>query len=90
VQPEVSDKAGNPHHGQVERAKDAAQQAPQTTGTFNFSKSDLWIVLGAIGLILTGMLLGAGIMRLWMGHAASEPASSIAIMLSRALAKALL
>jgi DNA-binding winged helix-turn-helix (wHTH) protein len=90
VQPEVSDKAGNSHHGQVERARDAVQESPQTAGTFNFSRSDLWIVLGAVGLILTGMLLGAGIMRLWIGHAASTPASSIAIVLSRALAKALL
>jgi DNA-binding winged helix-turn-helix (wHTH) protein len=90
VQPEVSDKAGIPQHGQLERVKDAAQEPPQSAGTFSFSRSDLWIVLGAIGLILTGMLLGAGIMRLWIGHAASTPASSIAIMLSRALAKALL
>jgi DNA-binding winged helix-turn-helix (wHTH) protein len=89
VQPEVSDKAGNSHHAPAERTKDAAQESAQS-GTFRFSRSDLWIVLGAIGLILTGMLLGAGIMRLWIGHAASTPASSIAILLSRALAKALL
>jgi DNA-binding winged helix-turn-helix (wHTH) protein len=90
VQPEVSDKAANSHHVQVERSKDAAQESPQAAGKFNFSRSDLWIVLGAIGLILTGMLLGAGIMRLWISHAAGGPASSVTLMLSRALAKALL
>jgi DNA-binding winged helix-turn-helix (wHTH) protein len=90
VQPEVSDKAGNPHHAPVERVKDAVQESPQPSGSFNFSRSDLWIVLGAIGLIVAGMLLGAGIMRLWISRAAGTPVSSIAIMLSRALAKALL
>ena len=90
VQPEVSDKAGNSHHSQVERSKDVPRESPQTAGSFNFSRSDLWIVLGAIGLILTGMLLGAGIMRLWISHAAGGPASSIALTLSHALAKALL
>lgn len=90
VQPQVSDKAGNSHHAPAEPMKEGAQQSPHTGGGLNFSRSDLWIVLGAIGLILAGMLLGAGIMRLWIGHAADTPASSIAIMLTRALAKALL
>jgi DNA-binding winged helix-turn-helix (wHTH) protein len=31
-------------------------------------KSDIWITLGVIGLILAGMLLGAGITRLWIAH----------------------
>jgi DNA-binding winged helix-turn-helix (wHTH) protein len=31
-------------------------------------KLDLWITLGVIGLILAGMLLGAGIAKLWIGH----------------------
>lgn len=90
VQPEISDKSGNSHHPQREDRKEAAQGAPQVAGGFNFSRSDLWIVLGAIGLILTGMLLGAGIMRFWIGHAANTPVSSLALVLSRALAKALL
>jgi DNA-binding winged helix-turn-helix (wHTH) protein len=34
------------------------------------SKSDIWITLGIIGLILAGMLLGAGITRLWTDHIA--------------------
>lgn len=32
------------------------------------SRSDLWITLGVFGLILAGMLLGAGITRLWISH----------------------
>src|SRR2546423_15242564 len=31
-------------------------------------KMDLWITLGVIGLILAGMLLGAGIAKLWITH----------------------
>jgi DNA-binding winged helix-turn-helix (wHTH) protein len=41
--------------------------APSTNA---FSKSDLWLVAGLIGLILAGMLLGAGIARLWLSSAA--------------------
>jgi DNA-binding winged helix-turn-helix (wHTH) protein len=32
------------------------------------SKSDVWITIGVIALILAGMLLGAGITRLWITH----------------------
>jgi DNA-binding winged helix-turn-helix (wHTH) protein len=31
-------------------------------------ESDIWITLGVIGLILAGMLLGAGITGLWIAH----------------------
>src|SRR5438034_8250711 len=37
---------------------------PYTTlfrSVLTFAKSDVWVVLGVIGLILAGMLLGAGI-----------------------------
>jgi len=37
----------------------------ETRVPLSFSKSDVWVVLGVIGLILAGMLLGAGITRLW-------------------------
>lgn len=37
------------------------------------SKTDLWITLGIIGLILGGMLLGAAITKLWIYHFASTP-----------------
>jgi DNA-binding winged helix-turn-helix (wHTH) protein len=37
------------------------------------AKTDLWITLGIIGLILGGMLLGAAITKLWIYHFASTP-----------------
>lgn len=36
-------------------------------------KTDLWITLGVIGLILGGMLLGAAITKLWIYHFSSTP-----------------
>jgi DNA-binding winged helix-turn-helix (wHTH) protein len=36
-------------------------------------KTDIWITLGVIGLILAGMLLGAAITRLWIAHFAPGP-----------------
>ncbi len=36
-------------------------------------KTDLWITMGIIGLILGGMLLGAAITKLWIYHFASTP-----------------
>jgi len=50
-------------HNGVARA--AAQGSPAI-------KSDLWITLGVIALILAGMLLGAGITRLWIAHFAQS------------------
>jgi DNA-binding winged helix-turn-helix (wHTH) protein len=36
-------------------------------------KTDLWITIGVIALIVAGMLLGAGITRLWIGHFDQPP-----------------
>jgi DNA-binding winged helix-turn-helix (wHTH) protein len=36
-------------------------------------KTDLWITIGVIALIVAGMLLGAGITRLWIGHFDQSP-----------------
>jgi DNA-binding winged helix-turn-helix (wHTH) protein len=36
-------------------------------------KSEIWITLGVIGLILAGMLLGAGITKLWLLHFVEGP-----------------
>ncbi|HEY2823815.1 MAG TPA: winged helix-turn-helix domain-containing protein [Candidatus Acidoferrum sp.] len=36
-------------------------------------KTDLWITIGVIALIVAGMLLGAGITRLWIGHFDQQP-----------------
>jgi len=60
VQPEVTDKPPL-RIAQNEPSSDSIR----TSGTLSFSKSDVWVVLGVIGLILAGMLLGAGITRLW-------------------------
>lgn len=90
VQPEVSNRVGNfrvPPGGthQVE----GVGSSPNTS-FFKFSKSDLWVVLGAIVLILTGMLLGAGIMRFWMSHPLPASSHSLAVIILRILEKALL
>ena len=34
----------------------------------SLKKTDLWITIGVIALIVAGMLLGAGITRLWISH----------------------
>jgi DNA-binding winged helix-turn-helix (wHTH) protein len=39
-------------------------------------RSDLWVTLGIIGLILGGMLLGAAITKLWIYHFAPTPGAS--------------
>ena len=70
VQPEVSDKAPHLHFAQGGPSAGSAPESSQRSGGLTFSKSDVWIVLGVIGLILAGMLLGAGITRLWINHAA--------------------
>ena len=36
-------------------------------------KTDLWITVGVIALIVAGMLLGAGLTRLWIGHFDQPP-----------------
>jgi len=90
VQPEVTDKPGNLQKVLSEKPADAGQESKPALRPGKFTKSDLWIVLGAIGLILAGMLLGAGIMRLWITHASNIPASSVAVMLFHILTKAIL
>jgi DNA-binding winged helix-turn-helix (wHTH) protein len=69
VQPEVSDKPLRSHFVEAEPSSDSAQESSRSSWRLSFSKSDLWIPLGVIGLILAGMLLGAGITRLWISHA---------------------
>jgi DNA-binding winged helix-turn-helix (wHTH) protein len=45
-----------------------ALNAKPRTESASSSKTDLWITLGIIGLILGGMLLGAAITKLWIYH----------------------
>lgn len=90
AQPEISDRPANSQSGQTETSKEAAGESHGLLGVFKFSKSVLWIVLSALGLILAGMLLGAGIMRLWMNRAASVPVHSLALILFHFLEKTVL
>jgi len=82
VQPEVSDKSTTSLFLQTNATIDATKNSSRTSGTIQFSKSDFWIVAGVIGLILAGMLLGAGITRLWINHAAPVAPYGLSILLS--------
>lgn len=90
VQPEISNRAGNSFPVYRDSSGEQAEASSPGPGFFKFSKSDLWVVLSAIGLILTGMLIGAGIMRLWISHASTLPTHSLGLLLTRVLEKALL
>jgi len=70
VQPEVSDKAPHAYFAHSEPSADSGQETSRNLSGAAFTKSDVWVVLGVIGLILAGMLLGAGITRFWISHAA--------------------
>jgi DNA-binding winged helix-turn-helix (wHTH) protein len=84
VQPEVSDKSPLPYFAKSEPSTDSTLESARTSGGLAFSRSDVWVVLGVIGLILAGMLLGAGITRLWILHAAPVVQYPLMMMLSRA------
>jgi DNA-binding winged helix-turn-helix (wHTH) protein len=88
VQPEVSDKSPYSHFAARERSSDPAQESSRSLGGLAFSKSDVWVVLGVIGLILAGMLLGAGITRLLISHAAPMSSYTMTMIFSRASAAA--
>jgi DNA-binding winged helix-turn-helix (wHTH) protein len=90
VQPEISNRVGNVHAPQRASSAEEAPENAAGDGVFKLSKADLWVVLSAIGLILTGMLIGAGIMRLWMSHATSVPTHSLPFLLPRVLEKVFL
>jgi DNA-binding winged helix-turn-helix (wHTH) protein len=90
VRPEISNHS--PHVSFAQRAPSAGpgQLSFRSSGAPSFSKPDLWVVLGVIGLILAGMLLGAGLTRIFISRAAPPAPYSLAIYLSQALARALL
>jgi DNA-binding winged helix-turn-helix (wHTH) protein len=71
VQPECSDLpavsvavAPNAEESEISRSSGA------TNGK---RKSDVWITVGVVALIIAGMLLGAAITRLWISHFAPGP-----------------
>lgn len=51
----------------VERGEGSGQHSRPSGAK---STSDIWIIVGVIGLILAGMLLGAGLTRVWISHVA--------------------
>ncbi len=77
VQPEITDKPPL-RISQSEPSSDSVRNSR----TLSFSKSDVWVVLGVIGLILAGMLLGAGITRLWINHVAPTAPYPLSIIFS--------
>jgi len=87
VQPEISNRVGNSHLPQNGTSGQEADVSAPRPGIFKLTKSDLWVVLSAIGLILAGMLLGAGIMRFWMSHVSPASSHSLAVIFSRVLEK---
>src|SRR5262250_1997533 len=90
VQPEISNRVGNSNIPQNGAHREGGETSSARPGLFKFSTSDLLVVLGAIGLILTGMLLGAGIMRFWMSHPSPASTHSLALVILRILEYALL
>lgn len=88
VQPEVSDKAPLARIAQGESSAVSGQESSRFLPGGAFTKSDVWIVLGVIGLILAGMLLGAGITRFWITHAAPAAQHPMMMIFSRASATA--
>ena len=88
LQPEVSDESPHSHFALGQPSAASAQDSSRSSPGLALSRSDVWIVLGVIGLILAGMLLGAGITRLWISHAAPMAPYPSAIIFSRASAAA--
>jgi len=88
VQPEISDKSPRSLFARSELSADSPQKPPRSSRGPAFSKSDIWIALGVIGLILAGMLLGAGITRLWISETAPMARDPLAIIFLRVSAAA--
>ena len=89
VQPEISDKSIAALYVRDKKAEDSVNPVSRASGGFVISKSDLWVILGVIGLILAGMLLGAGITRLWISNAAPGATYPLSILLSSSMPPAL-
>jgi DNA-binding winged helix-turn-helix (wHTH) protein len=67
VQPEFTEFPAAPSAAAIGEAKtEASELMPEPDAAPK--KTDLWITIGVIALIVAGMLLGAGITRLWIGH----------------------
>jgi hypothetical protein len=67
VQPEFTEFPAPPSSAANGEIKEEAAELVAETDN-SPKKTDLWITIGVIALIVAGMLLGAGITRLWIGH----------------------
>ena len=73
VQPESTQFPAPPGPATVDIKEEASDSASILDGEASPKKTDLWITIGVIALIVAGMLLGAGITRLWIGHFDQPP-----------------
>jgi DNA-binding winged helix-turn-helix (wHTH) protein len=89
VATELSDKPGTVPFPQAEATADSAKEPARAATVLQFSKSDIWVILGVLGLILVGMLLGAGITGLWMKRIMQETHYPLMVVLT-ALSRLLL
>jgi hypothetical protein len=72
VRPEVSNAPGDSQSVEKERPAEQGEAVFPIIAVPGFSRFPrLWIILGAIALILAGMLLGATIIREWISHSTS-------------------
>ena len=69
IQPEFADVAATI----TAAAQENGINGKQHVENIGSPRTDLWITIGIIGLILGGMLLGAAITKLWIFHFASTP-----------------
>lgn len=66
TQPETTDNPAVPDAPIAAPSENGNSVAHAASPPAGISGSDFWVALGVIGLILAGMLLGAGITRLWI------------------------
>jgi len=71
VQPEFADYPAPPGPTTADIREEASESSSETEASPK--RTDLWITIGVIALIVAGMLLGAGITRLWIGHFDQPP-----------------
>ena len=86
TQPAVSDKPGIPVAALAVAEDEAGLvEAERASAPGKLARSDFWVALAVIGLILVGMLLGAGITRLWnQSHFAPNSSGPVLSVLVRA------
>ncbi len=90
AQPELSSTSAAPSFPRGAPSGESATNSAGVSGGFPFSKPDVRIILAVVGLILAGMLLGAGITRLWISQAGFQTSNPLPNVLWSLLDSALL